>query len=157
MLGLNPSSELNDLMDETNLRLCNFLLSENENNEPIKGYYLVNLSSVKKTNSYDLEESDFTKKHSEWLLSVLKDSVRKKMDVCLFYGRNVPNNSIYKKGLTNDIIEQLKAINNNGNLYLTVDSNVENKNSYDLFSHPRNAKIIIRKVSEEDLKHIGCS
>lgn len=155
MLGLNPSQGIDDLMDETNLQLCNYIISSKINGDFYKGYYLVNLSSVMKTQSMDLVYSDFTEEHSKWLKSFLQHSQNQNIDVCLFYGRNVHNQSVHKKGLHDEVMNEIRKIFNNGKLYITVDSNPNNVESFDKFSHPSIRTIAVRKAIRSDLKDIG--
>lgn len=155
MLGLNPSQGINDLMDETNLELCNYIISSEIEGHRYKGYYLVNLSSVMKTNSEDLVASDFTLEHSKWLQSFLQLSLNHGIDLCLFYGRNVYKDPIHKEGLKSEVLAEIEKFYKKEKLYLTVDSNPVNTKSFNLFSHPSTRSIVIRKVVSSDLVYLG--
>lgn len=137
LLGLNPSQEVDDFIDATNLNNCNTLLRDFK--DQCKGYYLINLSSHVESDKTNLLPEHFTSKHSMFLYKFLKKRVRKHK-LLLFYGGQVVLNKTHKLGLTKEILNVINEYFDKENLFISV-GNKELSNegnmisAFNLFTH----------------------
>ncbi len=163
-LGLNPSQTFSELIDVTNLKLCNYFISNSLGDKKVKGYTLLNFSNVAKTESDDLVSDDFDEKHIKYINFALSIIIKKKTHpVVFFYGRKERNKMLINKIIDEKFKNNVDKLIEANQLYITTNTrefdgkDIKNIN-FDKFTHPANAGIGndlgIRLATKDDIKDL---